>query len=77
MRAAHFETAMQQAEELPFKKEQPEARRFYAEMLLDRDGPGDRDRVRVLLEEAVAGYEELGFPRHRELAEALLRRCEG
>jgi hypothetical protein len=33
----------------------------YARMLRVRDGPGDRDRSRELLEEAIAGYRDLGM----------------
>jgi hypothetical protein len=41
-------------------------------MLLDRDGPGDRDKTFRLLTEAVAMYREIGMPKHIEMAEALL-----
>jgi hypothetical protein len=60
--------------------EQPEVRRFYARMLIDRDGPGDpstgsgrdRDKARELLTEAMAVYRRIGMPKHIEMAEALL-----
>ena len=42
-------------------------------MLLDRDGPGDRDKARQLLTEAIAMYRQIGMPKHVEMAEALLR----
>ena len=42
-------------------------------MLIDRDGPGDRDRARELLTEAIAMYRDIGMPKHVEMAEALLR----
>jgi hypothetical protein len=32
----HYETALRQAHELPHKLEQPEVRRWYARMLIDR-----------------------------------------
>jgi tetratricopeptide (TPR) repeat protein len=70
----HFRTALEQADRLPNVPERPEVRRFWAQMLLDRDAPGDRDRARVLLDEAVREYEGMGMPRHRELAESLLHR---
>ncbi len=41
-------------------------------MLLDRDGPGDSDKVRELLTEAVAMYREIGMPKHVEMAEMML-----
>ena len=68
----HFETALRQAHELPNKMEQPEVRRWYARMLIDRDGPGDRDKAFRLLTEAIAMYREIGMPKHVEMAEKLL-----
>jgi class 3 adenylate cyclase/tetratricopeptide (TPR) repeat protein len=68
----HYQTALRHAHELPNKIEQPEVRRWYARMLIDRDGPGDRDKARQLLTEAVAMYHEIGMPRHVETANALL-----
>jgi hypothetical protein len=41
-------------------------------MLIDRDGPGDRDKARDLLTEAVAMYRKIGMPMHVEMAEAML-----
>jgi len=67
----HFSTALAQAEELPFAIEGAETRRWYARMLLDRDAPGDRDRARLLIEEAIPVYGRVGMPRHAELARAL------
>jgi len=69
----HFRTALRRAEELPHVIEQPEARRFYARMLLDRNAPGDRDKAFRLLTEAVAMYKKIGMPKHVEMAEAMLR----
>jgi hypothetical protein len=66
---------MRQAHELPHKIEQPEVRRWYARMLIDRDAPGDRDKAFRLLTEAIAMYRQIGMPKHRELAEALLAEC--
>jgi tetratricopeptide (TPR) repeat protein len=71
----HFETALRQAHELPNVLAQPETRRWYAWMLLDRDGPGDRDQARTLLGEAIAMYRQIGMPKHVEIAEALLQRA--
>jgi tetratricopeptide (TPR) repeat protein len=70
---AHFETALRQAHDLPHMIEQPEVRRWYAHMLLDRAGPGDRAAAHRLLTEAGAMYSALGMPRHQELAEQLRR----
>ena len=52
---------------------QPETRRWYAWMLLDRDGPGDREKARTLLSEAIAMYRQIGMPKHVEMAETMLR----
>ena len=68
----HYETALRQAHELPAKLEQAEVRRWYGRMLIDRDGPGDRDKARELLTEAVAMYRKIGMPKHIEMAEAML-----
>jgi len=65
---AHFEKALRLAEELPHRLEQPEVRRWYARMLLDREGSGDEQRARKMLIEAKAIYEELGMPKHVEMA---------
>jgi tetratricopeptide (TPR) repeat protein len=69
----HFRTALRRAEELPHVIEQPEARRFYARMLLDRSAPGDRETARKLLTEAIEMYRRIGMPKHVEMAEAMLR----
>jgi hypothetical protein len=45
-------------------------------MLIDRDGPGDREKARGLLTEAIEGYRRIGMPKHLEMAEALLRELE-
>ena len=64
----HYQTALRQAHEIPFRSEQPEVRRWYAHMLLDRNAPGDRDTARVQLGEAVEMYRAIGMPRHLALA---------
>ena len=69
----HYKTALRQAHELPHKIEQPEVRRWYARMLLDRDAPGDRDRARELLTEAIEMYRRIGMPKHVQMAERMLR----
>ncbi|MEE9570333.1 MAG: tetratricopeptide repeat protein, partial [Gammaproteobacteria bacterium] len=69
---AFFRDALEEAERLPIKLEQPEVRRWYAKMLMDRNGPGDHVKARELLEEAIDGYRTLGMPRHLEMAKELL-----
>jgi DNA-binding SARP family transcriptional activator/tetratricopeptide (TPR) repeat protein len=68
----HFGNALRQAEDLPFVIEGAETRRSYAEMLLDRNGEGDRDRAGSLVDEAITIYRRIGMPRHEELARRLL-----
>ena len=69
----HYRTALRQAHELPVVIEQPEVRRWYARMLIDRDAPGDREKARELLTEAIAMYRRIGMPKHVEMAEAAAR----
>ena len=69
----HYQTALTQAHEIPFRSEQPEVRRWYAQMLLDRNAPGDRDKARTMLGEAVTMYEQIGMPRHVEMSREMLR----
>ncbi len=68
----HFEAALAQAESLPFRIEEPDTCRFFAEMLLKRGGAGDASRARELLDRAVGAYGKLGMPSHRALAERRL-----
>jgi hypothetical protein len=68
----HFQTALRQAEELPYEIEAAETRRFYAEMLVVRNAAGDRDRARSLVDEALVVYRRIGMPRHEELARRLV-----
>jgi tetratricopeptide (TPR) repeat protein len=69
----HFSEALRIAEELPHRIEQPEVRRFHAQMLIERGSSGDKDRARALLQEAIRAYRQLAMPRHRKIAEGLLR----
>jgi DNA-binding SARP family transcriptional activator/class 3 adenylate cyclase len=64
----HFRRAVDQAETLPHRFEQCETRRFYAEMLRERDAPGDGDRARRLMTEAAEGFTRMKMPRHAALA---------
>ena len=68
----HFETALAQAHDFPDLIAQPETRRWYAWMLLDRDAPGDTEKARTLLGEAVEMYRKIGMPKHLEIAEGML-----
>ena len=68
----HFQTALRQAHEIPNRIAQPEVRRAYARMLIDRDGPGDNEQARTLLDEAIEIYGQLGMPRHLDMAKEML-----
>ena len=68
---AHYERALRQAHEIPFRSEQPEVRRWYAQMLLNRNSPGDRDKARTLLGEATDMYRTIGMPKHLEMVEKM------
>ena len=69
----HYEIALKHAHELPHKIAQPEVRRWYAQMLLDRNAAGDRDKARTMLTEAVEMYQQIGMPRHVEMAKDLMK----
>ena len=69
----HYQTALTQAHEIPFRSEQPEVRRWYAQMLMDRNATGDRDKARTMLTEAVEMYDQIGMPRHIEMAKDALK----
>ena len=68
----HFQVAIRQADELPHRLEQPQVRSWYAQMLIDRDGEGDREMARHLLTEALSMYARIGMPRHEARAKELL-----
>jgi eukaryotic-like serine/threonine-protein kinase len=69
----HFQIAMRQAGEFPHRLEQMEIRRFYAQMLIERNGKGDRYKARAMLGEAIEGYSLIGMPRHVIIAQELLK----
>ena len=67
----HYQTALRQAHDAPFRGEQPEVRRWYAQMLLDRNATGDRAKARTLLGEAAEMYRTIGMPKHLEMVEKM------
>ena len=67
----HFRTALRQAGELPHLPEAAHTRRFFATMLLERGGPGDRAEAAILIKEARDLYGRMGMPRHSALLDAL------
>jgi tetratricopeptide (TPR) repeat protein/predicted Ser/Thr protein kinase len=58
----HFAVATKQAAGIPSPCAEPQARAWHAEMLLDRNGAGDRDQARALLQEAATMHAALGMP---------------
>jgi hypothetical protein len=71
---AHLRTALRQAEELPHVPEQAHTRRFFAQMLLERNRPGDQAEATRLAAEAADLYRRMGMARHVELAASGLSR---
>jgi len=67
----HYRAALEAAEKLPNLIEQADLRRLRAQMLLERDEPGDRELARDLLKEAAAAYGDMGMPWHVELARSI------
>ena len=63
----HYRAGLQQAHDVPHRLMQPEIRRWFAQMLLDRNAPGDRDKARTLLGEATEMYQTIGMPKHLEM----------
>ena len=71
--ATHFEDALAFAEKAGYIRETVWTQTEYAEMLLDRDEPGDREKAIELQDEALAITQELGM---RPLTERILTRRE-
>jgi hypothetical protein len=57
---------------LPHPVEEAHTLRWYGALLLERAGPGDRTQADEVLSRAIAGYERMGMPRHRDLAARML-----
>jgi tetratricopeptide (TPR) repeat protein/tRNA A-37 threonylcarbamoyl transferase component Bud32 len=68
---AHHQRAVQQAD-AAYRICQPDARVWYADMLLARNDSGDGERARVLLAEALSLYESIGMPGFAQRASARL-----
>ena len=68
---ADHQTALRQAAELPVVIERAQARRCYAQMLMERGGAGDQEEARALLAEATAIYRRMGMQKCVEKAEAM------
>jgi len=72
---AHFRSALAFVEGLGDRLGKPSVQRWHAWMLLRRDAPGDRDRARPLLDEAIASFGALGMTLSLGQSEALRRSC--
>ena len=68
----HFEYALEINTRLGARPYLAHTQQDYARMLIDRDGPGDRDKAFRLLTEAGAMYRKIGMPKHVEMAEEML-----
>ncbi len=68
----HFERAISHAERIRHRFALPGARQWYAEMLIDRSAPGDKERASALLKHAVDEYRSMGMTLMLERATALL-----
>jgi DNA-binding SARP family transcriptional activator/tetratricopeptide (TPR) repeat protein len=66
----HFEDALEMNERMGVRPWLAHSQHDYARMLLDRDGPGDRERAQKLLDQAVATYEQLGMESYATSASA-------
>jgi eukaryotic-like serine/threonine-protein kinase len=56
----HFQAAIHLNDERGYRLMVTRSRRCYADMLLRRDAPGDRERALALLEQALEGAQKLG-----------------
>jgi tetratricopeptide (TPR) repeat protein len=68
----HYRTALEQADRTPYLVEQPEVRRWYARMLIERGEGSDAQLARELLTRSLEQYRALDMPKHAVMAEALL-----
>jgi class 3 adenylate cyclase/tetratricopeptide (TPR) repeat protein len=69
--AAHFETALDQAEKLGLQHARFDSSLYYAEFLIRRGRPRDVDRARSLLDYAITGFERIEWSWNKARAEAL------
>jgi class 3 adenylate cyclase/tetratricopeptide (TPR) repeat protein len=69
----HFQDALEMNTRMRAPPWVAHTQRDYARMLIDRNAPGDREKARQLLTEAIAMYRQIGVAKHVEMAETLLR----
>lgn len=68
----HYRSALAAVDSLSMRLEQPEVRRFFAQMLIERDRPGDHSEAERLVREAIDQYTQIGMPKHVDLCRGLL-----
>jgi len=69
----HFENALETNARIGARPFLARSQHEYARMLIERDAPGDKEKARTLLNEAIFTYRELGMPTFLENAEDLLK----
>ncbi|MDA1091966.1 MAG: protein kinase [Acidobacteria bacterium] len=69
----HFRSALAFVDQIGDRLGKPSVQKWYAWMLLRRDAPGDRDRARALLDEAIGSFRALGMTLSLGQAEELRR----
>ena len=70
--AQHFEDALEMNARMGARPWLAHTQRDYARMLLDRDGPGEREHAYALLDHALATYSELAMETYAATVRALL-----
>jgi len=73
--ASHFEDGMAMNERMGARPWLAHTQEDYARMLLGRDSPGEAERARELVEQALATYRELGMESYAARASALAERA--
>ena len=73
----HFEEALSFNERTDTPPWLAEARFYYADMLRERDEPGDRERAQGLVNQALTAFEKMGMARYVERALALKLQLQG
>jgi class 3 adenylate cyclase/tetratricopeptide (TPR) repeat protein len=69
---ARFDDALRLARVLPMRSEEPDACLFYARMLRERGGRGDREQAAELRARAIARYDAFAMPRADAMVHAVL-----
>jgi DNA-binding CsgD family transcriptional regulator len=67
----HYQDALSSNEAIGARIARAHTARHYAEMLLQRNARGDRARARLLLDDAIARYEQLGITHYADQARLL------